>query len=148
MKVYLKNRISAYSGKDKKQKVVYAAYNYGDVCIAKNYTKPRITKQNIRFSKNSNSIVELWRGANQHYKAEFAIYANIVKQHYPEMVKASSYAYFCKIVYVIADKLKIEPCEVNFDDFEQLGLATVAKAMNQKILEYMEPCESLISPII
>ena len=53
MKVYMKKYLSAYSGKDVEEGVIYSSHNYGNVCIARTYKKPKLTDNNTNFAKNA-----------------------------------------------------------------------------------------------
>ncbi|HOQ79779.1 MAG TPA: hypothetical protein PLH63_01815, partial [Candidatus Cloacimonadota bacterium] len=139
--------ITAYSGKDKEEDVVYSSHNLGNVCIAKNYTKPKYTDQHEQFKKNAENIRTLWVAANSAFKNDLTIYAQILNINFPDKLKATSYALFVKICYAAA-KMSSNPLEsLSLNDFDGIGGTTISGLMENQILPYLKGCDHLISPI-
>jgi hypothetical protein len=98
----MKKNISAYSGKDGEEDVVYASHNQGNVCIAKNYTKPKESPQHLVFKECANAISSLWDEATPAYKNDLKLYAKLLNDNLPTKIKATSFAIFVKILYAFA----------------------------------------------
>ena len=100
MRVYLKKNITAYSGKDGEEDVVYSAHNMGNICIAKNYTKPAITAHMLEMKANCDTISTIWNQASVGYKADILTYAKAMVNTASDCkISGNKYSWFVKLLY-------------------------------------------------
>ena len=147
MRVYLKKNITAYSGKDKEEDVVYSSHNLGNVCIAKNYTKPKTTGQHTTFALNAKNIRTLWDTASTAFKSDLTIYAHMLKVNFPDKLKATSYALFVKICYGVAEMTGNPLVNLSLSDFDSMSVASISGLMKNQVLTYLKECDGLQNAI-
>ena len=148
MKVYMKKYLSAYSGKDVEEGVIYSSHNYGNVCIARTYKKPKLTDNNTNFAKNAKQCKLLWDNVSESFKVEMKIYAQLLSIDFPEKIKASSYPLFVGLVYKLASSLDVMACELNVEDLYENGAGSIAEAAESGYLIYVQNVEALTKPIL
>ncbi len=103
MKVFLKKNITAYSGKDGEEDVVYSAHNQGNICIAKNYTKPVECPQHLVMKANSDNIRSLWASVSTAYKDDLSTYAKVIADKTSDSkLPGNKFTWFVKILYSYA----------------------------------------------
>jgi len=144
----MKKNITAYSGKDKEEDVVYSSHNLGNVCIAKNYTKPKQTYQHTLFMENAGCIKALWDAASTAYKEDLSHYAHTLNINFPDKLKITSYALFVKICYAVSKATTISLRAFNLGTFATAHADTIAATMARGFIYYMKSCENLTHPIV
>mgnify|MGYP000896132013 CR=1 FL=1 len=129
MKVYLKKNITAYSGKDGEEDVVYQAHNNGNICIASNYTAPRETAQHLVFAQNAQTVKSLWSSVSAGFKNDLKSYALIYSTNNQDKTNVSGYAIFCKLLYSHAKALGSQVSDLEYDTLK----ISAAKSVNSAI---------------
>jgi hypothetical protein len=147
MRVYLKKNITAYSGKDGEEDVVYSAHNQGNVCIAKNFTKPKEISQHLTFKANADTIRGIWAQATPAYKTDLRTYCSLFNDNFPDKLKASCYSMFIKIVYAYAKSEGIEITTLDIASLRTSVIKNVKSTIENGLLPALEVSTSLDSVI-
>ncbi len=121
MKTFMKKNITAYSGKDAMQDVVYRSLNEGSICIAAEYTKMRPTLQNKVIADNMVIIKSIWKSCSEEFKADLADYTKKlnIQRKFDYLPAVNRFGLFVKALYAYA-KLNIS----NVSDLEYSVLKT------------------------
>ncbi len=129
MKVYLKKNITAYSGKDGEEDVVYQAHNNGNICIASNYTAPRETAQHLVFAQNGQAVKSIWSAVSAGFKNDLKSYALIYTSNNSDKTHITAYAILCKLLYAHAKALGSQVSDLEYDTLK----TSAAKSINSAI---------------
>jgi hypothetical protein len=143
MKVYLKKNITAYSGKDGEEDVVYSSHNQGNVCIARNYTKPTQTPQHLIFKANADAIRSIWSQATALFKDDLKIYAKLLNENYPDKIKATCYSIFIKIIYAYAESEGVDVSTLDIATIRTSVVKSVKSAMDNNFISKVETTSAL-----
>jgi len=134
MRVYLKKNITAYSGKDTEEDVIYSAHNQGNVCIARNYTKPIVTAQQLAFKANSNNLKTIWNQTTTAYKTDLRTYAGILIENFPDKLKATCFSIFVKILYAYGKSEGMQVSAMNVTTLRSSAVKNVLSAMDNNFI--------------
>ncbi len=143
MRVFLKKNITAYSGKDSEEDVVYSAHNQGNVCIARNYTIPKECPQHLVFKANSDTIASLWAQVTTAYKNDLKTYAKLLNENFPERLKAGCYSVFIRILYAYSIGEGIQFSTMNITSLRTSSVKSVASAIDNNFISKVETSETL-----
>lgn len=130
MKVYLKKNITAYSGKDKEEDVVYQAHNQGNICIALNYTRPRETSQQIAFGLNGKNVQSIWQSVSAGFKSDLKAYALAYSAHNEDLTHVTAYALFFKMLYAHSSSLGNSVSDLEYDTLKTSSAKSVNSAIS------------------
>jgi hypothetical protein len=124
MRVYMKKNITAYSGKDQEEDVVYRSLNNGNYCIAAEFTAPKEHPQFEVFRANIAVLKDLWNGASGAFKTELKSYTDKLNadRAYKNLLRVSGYCLFVKMIYAY---VKAEALQISGLDLVQLRTSNV-----------------------
>ena len=135
MKVFLKKNITAYSGKEGEEDVVYSAHNQGNICIAKNYTKPVECPQHLVMKANSDAIRSLWSQATAAYKADLSTFANAIADKASDSkLPGNKFTWFVKIMYSYAKSEGISVSTLDIATIRTSVFKSVKSAMDNNYI--------------
>jgi len=134
MRVYLKKNITAYSGKDGEEDVIYTAHNEGNVCIAMNYTKPKESPQNLVFKSCAENAGTIWNQATADFKNDLKLYAKLLNVNFPDKIKASCYAIFVKMLHTYAKTEGVLVSTLDISGIRTSVIKSVKSAMENNCL--------------
>lgn len=147
MRVFMKKNITAYSGKDQEQDVVYRSLNNGNYCIAAEFTAPVNHPQHGVFSANSAVVRTLWNSVNDPYKAEMKIYA---QKHSADLVyhnklRVSAYCVFIKMIYAYAKAGALNVADLTYATISASVIKNIKGAVDAGHLEKVDGYEAMLT---
>ncbi len=134
MKVYLKKNISAYSGKDGEDDVVYHAHKNGNICIASNYVMPRLMAHHLTFASNGKTIKNIWSLVSTAYKNDMKSYAVVYSRSHPDKTNINGYVIFCKLLYSYAKALGVQVSDLEYDTLKSSAVKSIHFAISEGYL--------------
>ncbi len=143
MRVYLKKNITAYSGKDNEEDVVYSAHNEGNVCIARNYTIPKESPQHLVFKANSDAVSTIWSQATADYKDDLKTYAKILNENFPNKLKAGCYSIFIRILYAYSKSEGVQVSTLDIATLRTSVVKSVKSAMDNNFITKVDSVSEL-----
>ena len=147
MKVFFEKNITAISGKDLSENVIYSSIREGNLCYARKYVYPTLTTNNTTFGANGENIKALWSSATPAYKADLRVYSQRENQGKYWETKKSNYAWFCKIVYAYCHSEGLSPSVVDITALRASVVKSVKSAINNGLLPVIPEKEDLLSII-
>lgn len=147
MKIYFEKNITAISGKDLAENVIYSSIREGNLCYARKYVYPTLTANNDTFGANGNNIKALWNSATPAYKADLRTYSQRENQGKYWETKKSNYAWFCKIVYAYCHSEGLSPSVVDIAALRSSNAKSVSSAIQNQFIPDIAEKNDLLSTI-
>jgi len=138
MKVKFKKNIDSYSGKDKEEGIVYSAHNNGTICIAKNYTKPKTTDEQVNFGNKMSVVRGLWVQVSDGYKADLKDYSHKYSMADQTKLGTACYSMFIKLMYAYEKHSGISLFDMNIESLRDSDIKTVKSALENGLLPDLE----------
>ena len=146
MKVYFEKNITAISGKDLAEKVIFSSINDGNLCYARKYVRPRETEQNINFGLDGQKIKEKWAIASSGFKNDLKKYGELAHQGEYWKQQLNNYSVYCKAVFAKAADLGTEVRELADTVFTTGSISTVKNMQDAGYLPAVAGGETLTQP--
>ena len=147
MKIYFEKNITAISGKDLAENVIYSSLREGNICYARKYVYPTLTPNNEKFGENGTNIRSLWAQATTAYKNDLRTYAARENQGQYWETKKANYSWFCKIIYAYAASEDIDVSMLLITDLRTSAIKDVKCTINNGFLKPVPEYAELDSTI-
>jgi len=143
MKVYMKKNITAYSGLDRDEHVVYNSFNEGNVCTTRKTFEYVPTAHTAVFSDQMNHIQDLWNLAGNPFKAELKKYEIKRRKLYlnNQLRGGGNYGIFLKMIFAYAKAQNADVLSLQIVDLKQSSIKSIAEAVNAEILPKVDGYE-------
>ena len=147
MKIYFEKNITAISGKDLAENVIYSSIREGNLCYARKYVYPTLTVNNANLGANGINIKTLWSQATPAFKLDLKTYSQRQNQGQYWETKKSNYAWFCKLVYGYCHSEGKVPSTVDIAELRTSVAKSVGSAINNGLLPVIAEKDDLLSII-